>query len=101
MRTTIRDKAVNAYLDYYTYAPSNFLGELIEGKYTQGFRRRLTKRWKKGQLHRPQKQNKYESHRNKFDVYERGGKKKYGIGFEHNLMAALIEANFEIGARKL
>jgi len=74
MYTTIRDKAVDAYLDYYTYAPSNFLGELIEGRYTQGFRRRLTKRWKAGELHRPNQQNKYESHRIKFDVYERGGK---------------------------
>jgi hypothetical protein len=57
MHTTIRDRAVDAYLDYYTYAPSNFLGELIEGRYTQGFRRRLTKRWKAGELHRPKQQD--------------------------------------------
>jgi hypothetical protein len=101
METTTRDKAVDTYLDYYGFLPTNFLGELVQGEYVQGFRRRLTKRWKSGKLHRPEKQNKYESHRNKFDVYERGGKKKYGTGFEHNLMAALIEANFEIAARKL
>ncbi len=101
MRTTTRDQAVDAYLDYYTYAPSNFLGELIEGRYTQGFRRRLTKRWKAGELHRPKQQNKYESHRIKYDIYEKGGKRKYGTGFAHNLLAALIEANIEIAARRL
>jgi hypothetical protein len=101
METTTRDKSVDAYLEYYGLLPTNFLGELVQGEYIQGFRRRLTKRWKKGELHRPAKQNKYESHRNKFDVYERGGKKKYGTGFEHNLLAALIEANVEIAARKL
>jgi hypothetical protein len=101
METTKRDKAVDAYLDYYGFLPTNFLGELVQGEYVQGFRRRLTKRWEAGELHRPKKQNRYESHRNKFDVYERGGKKKYGTGFEHNLMAALIEPNFEIASRKL
>src|SRR5882724_9104267 len=100
-RTTIRDKAIGAYLDYYHYLPSNFLGHLIEGKYTNGFQKRLSKLKKAKLIHAPVKQNKYETNRIKFDVYERGGKDKYGVGFSHNLMASLIEANFEIAARKL
>src|SRR5437667_2831107 len=100
-RTTTRDKAIDAYLDYYHYLPSNFLGHLIEGKYTNGFQKRLTKLKKAKLIHAPVKQNKYETHRIKFDVYERGGKDKYGVGFFHNLMAALIEANFEIAGAKL
>jgi hypothetical protein len=100
-RTTTRDKAIGAYLKYYHYLPSNFLGHLIEGKYTNGFQKRLTKLKKAKLIHAPAKQDKYESHRIKFDVYERGGKDKYGVGFSHNLMASLIEANFEIAARKL
>src|SRR6266446_6538403 len=100
-RTTTRDNAIGAYLDYYHYLPSNFLGHLVEGKYTNGFQKRLTKLKKAKLIHAPAKQDKYETHRIKFDVYEHGGKEKYGVGFSHNLMAALIEANFEIAARQL
>src|SRR5215831_3630953 len=106
--TQTRDRAIYATLDHYGKLPSNWIAYLVEGGYTQGFRRRLQdlKRAKRIAPSRGQFLNdndESEFRKTRHVIYERvsKGQKHYSKVSAHNLMASLIEASFQIAAPKL